>query len=73
MIVRPDVMEDEITVRFRVANVYKNCYIDVYADDTRISHRKRQIVSPGEMENVKIGKDAVKGIKNVKILIDCES
>ena len=73
VIVRPDVMEDEITVRFRVANVYKNCYIDVYADDTRISHRKRQIVSPGEMENVKIGKDAVKGIKNVKILIDCES
>ena len=73
VIVRPEVMEDEITVRFRVANVYKNCYIDVYADDTRISHRKRQIVSPGEMENVKIGKDAVKGIKNVKILIDCES
>jgi NADPH-dependent 2,4-dienoyl-CoA reductase/sulfur reductase-like enzyme len=50
--VRPEMMNDLLTVRFRVGNVYKDCYISVYLDEERISHKKKQIVAPGEMEQV---------------------
>ncbi len=43
-----------VTVRFRVGNVYKNCYVSAYFDDERVIHRKRPIVTPGEMEEIKL-------------------
>lgn len=54
--IRPDQMEDKLTVRFRVGGVYKNCYISVYFDDERVIHRKRPVVAPGEMEEIKLEK-----------------
>lgn len=50
-------MEDILTVRFRVGGVYKNCFISVYLDDKRILHRKRPVMAPGEMEEVKLRKE----------------
>lgn len=50
-------MEDILTVRFRVGSVYKNCFISVYLDDRRILHRKRPVMAPGEMEEVKLRKE----------------
>ncbi|MCQ2401607.1 MAG: FAD-dependent oxidoreductase [Lachnospiraceae bacterium] len=50
--VRPDEMDDELTVRFRVGNVYKNIFLSVYLGDERILHRKRPVVAPGEMEQI---------------------
>lgn len=50
--IRPSRMEETLTVRFRVANVYKDHYISVYYDGERVVHRKRQILAPGEMEQV---------------------
>lgn len=50
-------MDDNLTVRFRVGGVYKNCYVGVYFDDERVIHRKRQIVAPGEMEEIKLTKE----------------
>ena len=47
-----DRMADELTVRFRVGNVYKNCFISVYFDDEQVVHRKRPVMAPGEMEDV---------------------
>lgn len=55
-VIRPAKLRDELTVRFRVANVYKNCFVDVFFDERRVIHRKRQIVSPGEMESVVLNK-----------------
>lgn len=46
-------MDDELTVRFRVGGVYKNCYISTYLNDQRIICRKRPVMAPGEMEQVK--------------------
>ncbi len=54
--IRPDQMEDKLIVRFRVGGVYKNCYIAVYFDDERVMRRKRPVVAPGEMEEVKLEK-----------------
>ena len=68
--IRPSVMDDEIVVRFRVGNVYKNCYIEVYLDDERIQRRRKQVVAPGEMENITVKKELLdKGAKTLKILI----
>ena len=54
--VRPEEMEDNLTVRFRVGAVYKNCSIATYFNDTLISRRKRPVMAPGEMEQVILNK-----------------
>ena len=54
--IRPTEMEDNLTVRFRVGDVYKNCAIATYYDDEQISKRKRPVMAPGEMEQVIISK-----------------
>ena len=45
-------MKDKVTVRFRVADVYKDRFISVYYDDVRISHKKKKVLAPGEMEQI---------------------
>ena len=55
--VNPQRMEDTQVVRFRVGNVYKNCYIGVYFDDEQVMHRKRPVMAPGEMEEIKLEKE----------------
>lgn len=54
--IRPTEMEDTLTVRFRVGDVYKNKAIATYFDDTLISKRKRPVMAPGEMEQVILDK-----------------
>lgn len=49
-------MDEHLTVRFRVGGVFKNCYVSTYFDDERVIHKKRQIVAPGEMEEIKLTK-----------------
>ena len=49
--------DENLTVRFRVGGVYKNCYISAYFDDERVIHRKRPVVAPGEMEEIKLTKE----------------
>ena len=48
----PERMDDTLTVRFRVANEYRNRYVSVYLDGERIQHRKKRVMAPGEMEQV---------------------
>ena len=48
---------DKLTVRFRVGGVYKNCYISTYFDEECVAHRKRPIVTPGEMEEVTLTRE----------------
>lgn len=55
--INPEAMDGTLKVRFRVGNVYKDHYISVYYDDKRVQHRKRQILAPGEMEQVIIKKE----------------
>lgn len=50
-------MDERLTVRFRVGNVYKNCYISVYFDKDRVLHRKKAVVAPGEMEEIVLTKE----------------
>ncbi len=45
-------MDELQTIRFRVGDVYKNCYIQVSLDGSEFMKIKKQIVAPGEMEQV---------------------
>lgn len=55
-VIRPEYMPETLTVRFRVGNIYKNCYLSVYFGDKRVQHRKKQVMAPGEMEQVVLKK-----------------
>ncbi len=71
--IRPSHMPDNLTVRFRVGGVYKNCYVSAYFDDERVIHRKRQVVAPGEMEELKLTKEQIlqyPDLKTVTIKIE---
>ena len=66
-------MADEQIVRFRVGAVYKNCYVSAYLNDERIIHRKRQIMAPGEMEEIKLKKGqlaAFDGLEKITVKIE---
>lgn len=71
--VRPTEMTDNLTVRFRVGDVYKNCCIATYFDNELISTRKRPVMAPGEMEQVILDKKklaAYPDLKNITIKIE---
>ena len=66
-------MNEELTVRFRVDGVYRNCYISAYFDDERVIHRRRPVVAPGEMEEVKLKREQLiryANIKNITFMIE---
>lgn len=66
-------MAEEQIVRFRVGAVYKNCYISAYLNGERIIHRKRQIMAPGEMEEIKLKKEQLAGfdgLENITVKIE---
>ena len=55
--INADRMDENLTVRFRVGGVYTNCYISAYFDNERVIHKKRPVVAPGEMEEIKLTKE----------------
>lgn len=65
-------MDENLTVRFRVGGVYKNCYVSAYFDEERVIHKKRQVVAPGEMEEIKLTKEQLLSypeLKNITVKI----
>ena len=52
--IRPDKAGEETLIRFRVDNVLKDHYLCVSYDGELISHKKKRIMAPGEMEQVVI-------------------
>lgn len=52
--INPKNIDKAVEVRFRVGDVYKDSYISVYFDDVRELHTKKRILTPGEMETVKL-------------------
>ncbi len=71
--VRPDHVEDNLTIRFRVGDVYKDSYVSVYFDETRIRYQKKRILAPGEMEQVILTKknlDEYPDLKTITVKIE---
>jgi len=55
--INPKNIDKAVEVRFRVGDVYKESYISVYFDETRELHLKKRILTPGEMETVKLTRE----------------
>lgn len=71
--INPERMNDTLTVRFRVGAVFKDAYISVYFDGERVKHRKKRIMTPGEMEEVTLKKEDLLSQKSLKqIMIKIE-
>lgn len=72
-VINVDRMDGDSIVRFRVGDVYKNHYVSVYLNDERVLHRKKQVMAPGEMENVVLKKDqlaAVDGLNTITVKLE---
>lgn len=71
--VRPAQMPETLTVRFRVSNVFRSHYISVFLNEERVLHKKRQIMTPGEMEQIILKKEeilSVPDINDIKICLE---
>ena len=66
-----EAMADKLTVRFRVADVYKNRSISVYFDGERVSSRKKRVLAPGEMEQVILTQESLETYPDLKEITIC--
>ncbi|MDE6663543.1 MAG: NAD(P)/FAD-dependent oxidoreductase [Lachnospiraceae bacterium] len=66
--IRVSHMKENLTVRFRVGSVYKNCYIRVDFDGESVINKRRQIVAPGEMEDIKLTRDQLLQYPDLKTI-----
>ena len=64
-----DNMRETVTVRFRVADVYKDRFIAVYYDGVQVSKRRKKVLAPGEMEQVILKKDSFRDYPDLKKIV----
>lgn len=66
-------VEDYVELRFRVNNVFKKAHVELCLDDSLEMHIKKEILTPGEMETLRITKDMLKKYPNCsKITVKVE-
>ena len=69
----PEHMADTVTVRFRVADVYRDRYVCVYCNGERIRRIKKRVLAPGEMEQVILKKSELpKPLASLRICTEVE-
>lgn len=61
-------MDDRQVVRFRVGQVFRDCYLSVYYNDERVSRVKKRIMAPGEMEQVILQKEKLAAFEDLKTI-----
>ena len=59
-----DECTDPISLRMRVSNAFKDVEIAVILDGEKIASRKKQIVTPGEMETIVLKPEVVSKVKS---------
>ena len=55
--VDPAYVKDQLIIRFRVADVMKDRRVKLFLDDEEVTSRRRQVMAPGEMEQVKLTRE----------------
>ncbi len=65
-------MDDRVTVRFRVADVYRGKSVALYYDGELIKKQKKRVMAPGEMEQIVLTKDSFAGRSVQKITVAVE-
>ncbi|WP_321972710.1 NAD(P)/FAD-dependent oxidoreductase [Paratractidigestivibacter sp.] len=69
--ISPTYMAESITLRFRVAGVFEDRYINVWANDKLLVHKRHPILVPGEMESVVIKKEMLEGLDDLEEIVVC--
>ena len=64
-------MKEQVVVRFRVADVYRDRSICVYLDGERVQARKKKVLAPGEMEQVILKKEELQKYPDLKEIVIC--
>lgn len=64
-------MKDQVVVRFRVADVYRDRIICVCLDGERVQARKKKVLAPGEMEQVILKKEELQKYPDLKEIVIC--
>ena len=62
-------MEESVIIRFRVGDVKKNVNISAYVGQERIFTKKRLVVAPGEMEEMKIDKSILEKFDEIEYIV----
>ena len=50
-------LQEDILIRFRVDNTYRDAYLNLRINDKEIYHIKKRVMAPGEMEEITIKKN----------------
>ena len=64
--------ESDVTVYFRVSDIYRNVTVKVCDGERVILSRKKQKVAPGEMETVTLKADMLKGVSALKFSLEVQ-
>jgi len=67
----PAFVRDSITIRFRVGGVMKNRVVRVRLNGKEVSKKRRQIMAPGEMEEVKLTRAQLDGCPDLNEIRIC--
>lgn len=70
--INPKNVNDSVNFFMRADNVYNNVYLKVSDGDIVISKIRKNVVSPGEMENIKIEKDVLSRIGSGELTFQLE-
>lgn len=60
----------DVTVYFRVSDVFRDVSVNVYGDGKLILSKKKKKVAPGEMETVLIKKELLEGIEKLEVKLE---
>lgn len=69
----PEHVQDSVTVRFRVSDVYTEKSLAVYMDTEKVFSVRKSILAPGEMESVKLTKKILNqypGVRTITIQVE---
>ncbi len=60
----------DVTIYFRVNDIYRGVYVTVRDGDRVLYHRKKQRMSPGEMESITLKADLLEGARALQISLE---
>lgn len=69
--IHPERAEDVTLVRFRVDNVYQDVRLEIRMNDNVIRTIKKRMVAPGEMEEIKLKKEELALVPDLKEISIC--
>ncbi len=70
----PQIITDtkDVTLYFRVSDVYKNAKINVTDGDTLILSKRKQKLAPGEMESITLKREQIEGAKELRLSLEVQ-